>query len=92
MRRALRVGLGAISSGLKAISRKPNPSSHGHEGTRHTFLPHRQRLALYCANAFAGSEKARKQLNYCPQIDFQRGMALTRPYLEQAYGRVQSIS
>jgi nucleoside-diphosphate-sugar epimerase len=34
----------------------------------------------------AGSEKARLKLGYSPRTNFQRGMELTGPYLEWAYG------
>jgi nucleoside-diphosphate-sugar epimerase len=40
----------------------------------------------YGRKVSVGSEKARLKLGYSPRISFQRGMDLTSPYLEWAYG------
>jgi nucleoside-diphosphate-sugar epimerase len=57
--------------------------------TRETYVPGLQLLTLYRSKAYANSDKARTKLGYRPQFDFDRGMALTAPYLTWAYADTQ---
>jgi len=50
------------------------------------YLPDPQALALYRSKAAVHSEKARQLLGYEPRYDFERGMDVTKRYLEWSYG------
>ncbi len=50
-----------------------------------TYLPDRQKTALYLAKGAADSGKARRLLGYAPRYGFADGMRETQPYLEWAF-------
>jgi nucleoside-diphosphate-sugar epimerase/predicted dehydrogenase len=55
------------------------------------YVPNQRELKFYTAKAVTNSDKARSILGYNPRFDFQRGMSLTGPYLEWAYGNTRAI-
>lgn len=84
-RRALQAGLDALPPPLRKLVMT---RYFGGGGRRigQDFLPDKQKLALYTAKPVVSNDKAERLLGYRPRFDFKDGMALTRRYLEWAYG------